>query len=78
MQRKKRIGMTIMMNDNPVLGVFMHCTVCTVRVSSSDAAPVQVVIRRMCNNPKNAPFRYAFARCLAALPQEPLFPKRQL
>ena len=38
----ERTGMMIMMDDDPVLGVFMHCTVCTVRVSSSDAAPVQV------------------------------------
>ena len=29
----EKSSMTIMMNDNPMLGVFMHCTVCTVRVS---------------------------------------------
>jgi hypothetical protein len=39
----RKAGNDNMMNDNPSLGVCMHCTVCTVRVSSSDAAPVQVI-----------------------------------
>jgi hypothetical protein len=43
MQCEKEHETMTMMNEDPSLGVSMHCTVCTVRVSSSDAAPVQVI-----------------------------------
>ena len=59
----------------------MHCTVCTVRVSSSGAAPVQVV-RRKCNKTQNAPFSLCFRAMFPRashqpFPQTPIMNKSQ-